>query len=36
VEAFPDMATLKEPDRVFADHLKTCVFWMLSVAFGQW
>ena len=36
VEAFPDKATLKEPDRVFADHLKTCVFWMLSVAFGQW
>ena len=36
VEAFPDMATLKEPDRVFADHLKTCVFWMLSVAFGLW
>jgi len=36
VEAFPDKATLKEPDHVYADHLKTCVFWMLSVAFGQW
>ena len=36
VEAFPDKATLKEPDHVYADHLKTCVFWMLSVAFGLW
>ena len=36
VEAFPDKATLKEPDHVYADHIKTCVFWMLSVAFGQW
>lgn len=36
VEAFPDKATLKEPDHVYADHIKTCVFWMLSVAFGLW
>lgn len=36
MEAFPDKATLKEPDRLFADHIKTCVMWMLSVSFGRW
>lgn len=34
--AFPDKATLKEPTKVFSDHIKTCVLWMLSVAFGTW
>ena len=35
-EAFPDMTTLKEPKKVFSDHIKTCVLWMLSVSFGAW
>lgn len=35
-EAFPEKATLKEPAKVFSDHIKTCVFWMLSVSFGMW
>ena len=35
-EAFPDMTTLKEPAKVFSDHIKTCVLWMLSVSFGAW
>ena len=34
--AFPDKATLKEPTKEFSDHIKTCVLWMLSVAFGLW
>ncbi|MBE6248532.1 MAG: hypothetical protein E7106_04675 [Prevotella sp.] len=34
--AFPDKATLKEPTRLYSDHIKTCVLWMLSVAFGLW
>ena len=36
MDAFPGKATLKEPDRIFADHIKTCILWMLSVSFGLW
>lgn len=36
MEAFPEMATLEEPAKVFADHLATCILWMLSVTFGVW
>lgn len=36
MKAFPEMATLKEPTKEFADHLSTCALWMLSVTFGMW
>jgi len=36
MEAFPEMATLEEPAKVFADHLATCILWLLSVTFGVW
>ncbi len=36
MKAFPEMATLKEPTKEFADHLSTCALWMLSVTFGVW
>lgn len=36
MEAFPGKVTLEEPDRLFADHIKTCILWMLSVTFGKW
>ncbi len=36
MKAFPEMATLKEPTKQFADHLSTCALWMLSVTFGLW